>query len=177
MFISCVCIFLWLLLFQIPLDLFIEHLIFRNWRDKAADVNHHEFMQDFQNWSNIACFILKWRGGLLTKISLGVIFILKRMLLKNEYLLISNILNPPSFSFRPVQGGWSNIPWKTITFEKDRPPPIWPITFEDLQANRQKPFTRTLSDVWKCARINKMHKLALWSYQIIEYDGRTFTGK
>ena len=109
MFISCVCIFHWLLLFQIPLDLFIEHLIFRNWRDKAADVNHHEFMQDFQNWSNIACFILKWRGGLLTKISLGVIFILKRMLLKSKYLLISNILNPPSFSFRPVQGGWSNI--------------------------------------------------------------------
>ena len=63
MFISCVCIFHWLLLFQIPLDLFIEHLIYRNWRDKAADVNHHEFMQDFQNWSNIACFILKWRGG------------------------------------------------------------------------------------------------------------------
>jgi len=177
MFISWVCILLWLLLFQIPLDLFIEHLIYRNWRDKAADVNHHEFMQDFQNWSNIACFILKWRGGLLTKISLGVIVILKRMLLKNKYLLISNILNPPSFSFRPVQGGWSNIPWKTITFEKDRPPPIWPITLEDLQAKSQKPFTRTLSDVWKCARINKMHKLALWSYQIIEYDGRTFTGK
>ena len=177
MFISCVCIFLWLLLFQIPLDLFIEHLIYRNWRDKAADVNHHEFMQDFQNWSNIACFILKWMGGLLTKISLRVIFILKPMLMKNNYLLISNILNLPSFSFRPVQGGWSNIPWKTITFEKDRPPPIWPITFEDLQANRQKPFTRTLSDVWKCAWINKMHKLALWSYQIIEYDGRTFTGK
>ena len=177
MFISCVCIFLWLLLFQIPLDLFIEHLIYRNWRDKAADVNHHEFMQDFQNWSNIACFILKWMGGLLTKISLRVIFILKPMLMKNNYLLISNILNLPSFSFRPVQGGWSNIPWKTITFEKDRPPPIWPITLEHLQANHQKPFTRTLSDVWKCARINKMHKLALWSYQIIEYDGRTFTGK
>ena len=118
MFISCVCIFLWLLLFQIPLDLFIEHLIYRNWRDKAADVNHHEFMQDFQNWSNIACFILKWRGGLLTKISLGVIFILKRMLLKNKYLLISNILNPPSFSFRPVQGVGRTYPGKQLLLKK-----------------------------------------------------------
>ena len=146
MFISFVCIFLWLLLFQIHLDLFKGHYIFKNWRNEATDVNPHEFMPDFQKWSNIACFILKWMGGLLTKISLGVIFIVKRMLLKNKYLLISNILNPPSFSFRPVQGGWSNIPWKTITFEKDRPPPIWPNTLEDLQAKCQKQFTWTLSD-------------------------------
>ena len=164
MFISFECIFLWLLLFQIPLDLFNGHLIFRNWRDEAADVNHHEFMQDFQNWSNIACFILKWMGGLLTKISLGVIFIVKRMLLKNKYLLISNILNLPSFSVRPMQGGWSNIPWKTIIFEKDQPPPKWLNTLQDLQAKWQKQFTRTLADASKCARINKMHKWAFRRY-------------
>ena len=177
MFISFVCIFLWLLLFQIPLDLFNGHLIFRNWRNEATDVNPHEFMPDFQKWSNIACFILKWMGGLLTKISLGVIFIVKCMLLKNKYLLISNIVNLSSFSVRPMQGGWSNIPWKTITFEKDRPPPNWQNTLDDLQANCKKQFTRTLANASKFAKINKMHKSALRRYQIIEYDGQTFTGE
>ena len=73
MFNHCIWIFLPLLLLLTTLALNSTHLIFRIWWDEAADLNPQAFIRVFQNWSIIACFILKWMGGLQTKIRWKVI--------------------------------------------------------------------------------------------------------
>ena len=105
MFIHCICIFLQLLLLLTALDLISAHLIFRIWWDEAADINPQDFTRVFQNWSIFACFILKWMGGLQTKIRWKVIYFIYWMLVINWNLWILNILDLKCLFLHACGGG------------------------------------------------------------------------